>query len=263
MTDVDLPRAGFWRRTAAVLLDCLIILVPLQVLVVLGFALMNGAVQGEFGFAIRSCIVSAATPELVARLQDAPAGTSVVTYCRTSLLGFDTAGALIATANVQDRTGSGSVMTTSVSKRYPVNGRLQFVSAVDLDIPAYLVLAVGVAWQWASRGRTLAGRIVRLRLIRRDADVITEGGIGWRAAAKRFVCIALTSMIILPAGLIAAGLLWGMSSYGLMRFDWLAWSILGLGAVAQVIVSILVLIDIVCRRDPIYDRWAKTAAVVG
>ena len=42
-------RAGFWRRAVAFLVDVVIVAVPMQVIVIIMFALTGGAVQGNFG----------------------------------------------------------------------------------------------------------------------------------------------------------------------------------------------------------------------
>jgi hypothetical protein len=269
MSDVGLLRAGFWRRAGASFLDLLIIMVPIEVLLAVAFALTNGAVQGAAGVTSTICYAFDVTPELLAQIPNPPEGANVVRYCRTGLLGLDTSNVLIVGVRTEPAS-SGTGATTEVTTSYPMNSRREFVNATDLSLPAYLVMIVAIIWQWARSGRTLGGRILRLRVVRvarPSADAggtmpVSSGGIGWWVATKRFVLSCLVNFFWAPGLLLVLGLFFWMSAIGqpgLAKIALFALIPIGIG---QLVLLLMILTDIVQRRDPIYDRWAGTAAVV-
>ena len=48
------PRAGFWRRLLAFIIDMAVVLIPLQIVVTILFAQTNGAIQGSFGVLVNN-----------------------------------------------------------------------------------------------------------------------------------------------------------------------------------------------------------------
>lgn len=271
MVDDGMRRAGYWRRAGAVVLDCLIVLLPLQALLALAFALTDGAVQGRFGVTFTLCEPYGDVPptHLAALRPAPPEAPDVISYCQTRLAGYPMAAALVVSKNTRTTAENGAVVASTVSTMYPMSADRRFVDATDLDIPAYLALALAIVWQWAARGRTLGGRLLRVRLIRTvtggpPVPGEERGAIGWGPAFKRLALSVLAIYCIaLPAFAIGLGLVFFVGDSGRTGLLWLALGIAALGLLAQIVVSVMILIDIVKRRDPIYDRWAKTAAVIG
>jgi hypothetical protein len=269
MTDADVRRAGFWRRAAAVVIDLLLVLLPLQALVMVAFLLTDGRIQGGFGALYTVCGPYDVTPEALAKLQPAPPeDANSVVLCRSGLFGHDTAATLVASKRTATTEGSRTTESV-VSVSYPMNARGEFVDAVHVDILAYAALAFVVVWQWATRGRTIGGRLARVRIIRTEnggaPTAAADGGaIGWGPALKRLVLWVLMSWAFaLPALVLMTAFYWLAAQSGQM---WPVLVGLGLalaGLLAQIVLSLVILIDIVKRRDPLYDRWAKTAAIIG
>jgi hypothetical protein len=271
MIDDGMRRAGFWRRLGVVVLDGLLVLLPLQGLVALAFALTDGAIQGRFGVTTTVCAPDpAASPAFLAGLRPAPPDApDAVVYCQTRFVGFPTAAALVVTKHGHASTVAGFVLETHVSTAYATNADRRMVEATDLDIPAYLAVALAVVWQWAARGRTLGGRLLRLRVIRTVSGGApvpdgARGGIGWGRACKRLaLSVAATCCVAAPAVAVALGLVFFVGDGDRTELLWVALGVAVLGLLAQGVVSVIIVVDIVTRRDPIYDRRAKTAAVVG
>jgi hypothetical protein len=270
MVDVDLPRAGFWRRAGVVVVDTAVVMLALQCLLVLAFALTDGKVQGRFGVTSTVCeSYGSLSPALIRKLNPPPpeAPDSILS-CQTRFLGLPMAAQLIVSRAPQ-LTEIGTELRSAARTTYALNTRPAFVDAFNVDLIANLLLPLAIVWQWALRGRTLGGRLLRLRVIRTVEDgppVPGEerGAIGWEPACKRLVLsLAATAGLAVPAGCVAFALVFLVARSDHVGVFWVAIGIAVLGAGAQVAAWVVILNDIVWRRDPIYDRWARTAAVVG
>lgn len=268
MTEESVRRAGFWRRFAATVLDTLIVLVPLQCLVVAGFALTDGVVQGGMVSTLTVCEPYNVPPALLAKLRPAPPeGSDSARHCSGSLFGFPTFAQLVVGKASRETTESGAIIEREQWVSYPMNARGQFIDAYRMDIPADIAFVVAILWQWAARGRTLGGRLLRLRIAWRAPDGSVVGpdlgeGIGWWAAIKRLLFSWLVGFAFVPGLLLVFGLYFLLSTLGqpgLAKIALFALIPIGIG---QLVFLLMILTDIVQRRDPIYDRWAGTAAVV-
>ena len=61
----DLPRAGFWRRWLAALIDMIIVMLPFQALAAILFVMTAGGIQMASGF-YSSCAPVTTIPETLA-----------------------------------------------------------------------------------------------------------------------------------------------------------------------------------------------------
>ncbi|MEP6566574.1 MAG: RDD family protein [Mesorhizobium sp.] len=248
------PRAGFWRRFGALLCDAALVLIPLQIVVAILFAQTNGAIQGSFGLQTTRCSPLDVLPE---GLQPAPPdGFNSIQDCRISLFGLVTEHNLV----VAKTTVTGN-SKTSIYQSYsldangkPRGGALDVTWIALLSLLAYMVLM-----EWSS-GATFGKRATGIRVV--DAGDPSRIGIPVGKAVLRQIAMwigALPVLIVQIGALFlikeAAQLeaLIASRSYillvvvgGLIAFAWVIW----------------ILVSLVKKRDPIYDRLAKTAVVV-
>ena len=247
-------RAGFWRRFGALLCDAALVLIPLQVVVAVLFALTNGGIQGGFGFQTTLCSSLDVLPE---GLQPPPPdGFNSIRDCRGSLLGFVTERSLV----VAKTTVTGN-SRTSISQTYPLDadGKLRD-SVFDVTwIALLLLLSYLVLMEWSS-GATFGKRATGIRVI--DAENPRRIGIPIGKALLRQIAmwIGALPVLIVQIGALAfvkeAAQLEAIitsPSYillvvvgGLVGLAWVIW----------------ILVSLLKRHDPIYDWLAKTAVVV-
>lgn len=238
-------RAGFWRRFGAFLLDMAIVLVPLQLVVVVLFALTGGAVQGSFGVAGTLCRQVTTLPEGL--VPPPPEGANNAVACRLSFFGLPTANLL----HVSAITTNGA-LTTTVTQTYTLdaNGRLN--AAVSLDFVAWIALVLYIVALEAWRGATLGKSVTRIRTVRLDQP--ERAGIGVKTAVMREVVkdvplivnvvalLWLTANVPNPPDRLYHPLF--LICIGFMA-AWMIW----------------IVIDIARKRDPIYDRLAGSAVL--
>jgi hypothetical protein len=120
----DLPRAGFWRRWLATLIDSVVVMFPFQILAAVLFAMTAGTVQMDSGF-YRYCAAANTVPQSLD--PPPPHDSNFARVCRISFFGAPT-GAILTVGRV---TRDGSA-TTTVSQGYmldkdgtPIHGTLQ------------------------------------------------------------------------------------------------------------------------------------------
>jgi uncharacterized RDD family membrane protein YckC len=248
------PRAGFWRRLGAFLCDAALVLIPLQIVVAILFALTNGAIQGNFGFQTTLCSSLDKVPD---GLQPAlPEGFNSIQDCRLSLFGLVT-GRKLVVAKVTETGNS----RTAIFRNYSLdaNGSPK-EGAFDVTWVAILtLLAYMVCMEWRS-GETLGKRATGIRVV----DVRNPAGTGipfGRALVRQVATYAgLLPLVALEIGTVifvsdVARLeaLMTSQSYilllvvaGLFGLAWMIW----------------ILVSLARKHDPIYDRLAKTAVVI-
>lgn len=254
MTDLQSsePRAGFWRRLAAALIDGLIVGVPLQILVVPLYLLTNGAVQFHGGVTYKDCSQNVQISQLPPGLDPAPPENSnYAVICRTSLFGLTTAQNL----TVARKTKTGNT-TTSVSQSYLLGPDGKPTRGWSLDSAALLVLIAYLFLSETYFGRTGGKRLLGIRVV--DLKNPEKIRVPLRKVALRYflmwagvwpMFIALFVPYLANGGDIEA------TSRGSV-FIWLA-----LSGIFCAIWCLWIFVQIVCKRDPIYDRIAGTAVL--
>lgn len=265
MSDTGLRRAGFWRRVAAAVVDFLVVIVPLQLLLATAFAATGGGIQGDFGLTWTSC--SAPSDDVrsllmggVLRISD-PRVSPVA--CTTRFAGLPTRVQLALVRGGREE-ASGSQDESPRLAMIAVDADLlpsRPLTVSWLPLPIY---AIVIASLWAMTGKTLGARLFRFRVVALAAPA--RPGIGDRAAWKRILywftvngiltgplyvlmtlgAIGLGAIFVGPDGTVRAEVFWGIVALVPLQFG----------------VGLWMLVDIVRRRDPIYDRLAGTAVIL-
>jgi uncharacterized RDD family membrane protein YckC len=245
-----LPRAGFWRRILSIIIDFIIVMLPFQILAAVLFALTAGMVQMNGGLTLTTCENGT---EIPGSLDPPPPHDSNFTrVCRTSLFGATT-GAVLTVGRVTRK----GATTTTVNQSYALdkNGTpiraTSIDSIVDLVLLAYLV---GMVWK---SGRTLGARVVGVRVV--DAEYPDTPGVPLRKAIIRYLAMFV--------GALPACALWVYryvvakgSADAMFTADAFRW--FTITAIVGALWTIVLIIQIVSKRDPVYDRLAGTAVLL-
>jgi len=248
------PRAGFWRRLGALLCDAALVLIPLQVVVAILFSQTNGWVQGSFGFKTTVCSPVGQLPD---GLQPAPPdGFNSIQDCRTSLFGLVNGRALI----VAKTTVSGHAKT-SFFRNYPLDAEGRPREGIfDVTWIAILsLLAYMVCMEWRS-GETFGKRATGIRVV--DAENPARIGIPFGRALLRQIAmyggvlpflVLEISVVILVSDAAQLEAIMTSAPYTLLMI---------VAGVVGLAWAIWILVSLARKRDPIYDRLAKTTVVV-
>ena len=153
------PRAGFWRRCAALLCDAIIITVPLQLLFAGLYVVTDGAVQAAGLFS--RCQTLRDVSQLPEGLNPPPpAGSNFARLCQANNFGVEVGRWLV----VRRVTKEGNV-TKSTSRRYDIgrDGKIINANRVDwLITVALFIYLVMLEWRF---GATLGKRLLRTRVL--------------------------------------------------------------------------------------------------
>lgn len=248
-------RAGFWRRIGSLLLDAVVVLLPLQVVVAVLFALTNGQMQGRFGLNLGGCDQLSQLPPGLQTQVENPNG---VQTCTWGFPGLPTSKLLVVS-----RSETEGALTSTVSESFWLDkdGQLADRAGYDVSWIALLLLVVYMVVLEIRRGRTIGDRIMRIRVV----DPARPEVVGLPAA--RSIGRRLAYWIgAVPAAVVNAPILYyrydvaKMSAYvatPAYRYG----SYIALAAAAAWLIWIMV--TIVRKRDPIYDRLARTAVIRG
>jgi len=247
-------RAGFWRRFGALLCDAALVLIPLQIVVAVLFSLTNGAIQGGFGFQTTLCGSLDVLPE---GLQPAPPdGFNSIQDCRGSLLGLVTERNLIVAKTTV--TGNSRI---SISQTYPLDGDGKPRDSVFnvtwialLTLLAYLVLM-----EWSS-GATFGKRATGIRVI--DAGNPDRIGIPVGKALLRQIAMWLGVLLVLVVQIGALAFVKEAAQLEAIITSPSYILLVVVGGLVGLAWAIWILVSLLKRHDPIYDRLAKTAIVV-
>jgi uncharacterized RDD family membrane protein YckC len=244
----ELPRAGFWRRWLATLIDLVVVMFPFQILAAILFAMTAGMIQMDSGF-FSSCMTGKTIPQ--ALTPPPPHDSNFARVCRISFFGAPT-GAILTVGRV---TREGNT-TTTVTQGYmldkdgtPING-----TSIDWIVQlAFLAYLVGMVWK---TGRTLGARVVKVRVV--DATNPRASGVPLHKAIVRYPAMMIGTVPAF-ALLIYQSAANGGSADAMFTGNFFQWFMYagGLGAL-----WVLVLIIQIARKtDPVYDRLAGTAVL--
>jgi len=248
------PRAGFWRRLGALLCDAALVLIPLQVAVAILFSQTNGWVQGSFGFKTTICSPVSQLPD---GLQPAPPdGFNSIQDCRETLFGLVNGRALIVA-----KTTVNGLTKTSFFRSYPLDaeGRPREGTFDVTWIAILSLLAYMVCMEWRF-GETFGKLATGIRVV--DAENPASIGIPFGRALLRQIAMygGVLPFLALEIGIVmfvsdAAQLQAIMTSPSYI----LRMVVAGLVGLAW---AIWILVSLARKRDPIYDRLAKTTVVI-
>jgi uncharacterized RDD family membrane protein YckC len=244
----DLPRAGFWRRWLATLIDSIIVGLPFQALAAVLFAMTAGMVQMDSGL-YRFC---APVPTVPQPLNPPPPHDSNFAHvCRISFFGAPT-GAIL-TVGRTTREGS---TTTTVSQGYMLDkdGKPIHGTAIDgivgLALLAYLVAMI------SKSGRTLGDRVVGVRVV--DVAAPSASGVPIRKAIIRYPAMAI-GFVPMFAVLIYHSAVSGGGADAIFTGSFFQWFMYA-GAFG-LLWAVVLIFQIAAKKDPVYDRLAGTAVV--
>ncbi len=244
----DIPRAGFWRRWLATLIDAIIVTLPFQILAAVLFTLTAGMVQMESGF-YNACAATKTIPQTLD--PSPPHDSNFARVCQTSFFGATTG----ATLTVGRITKEGAV-TTTVTQTYMLDKEGRPVNGTSIDgvvVLAFLAYLVVMVWR---NGRTLGARVTKVRVV--DRENPGTSGIPLRKAIIRYLTMA-TGAVPAFALLIYRRTAYGDSADAVFTADFFHWFLYtaAFGAVWMIVL----IAQIAWKTDPIYDRLAGTAVL--
>jgi uncharacterized RDD family membrane protein YckC len=245
-------RAGFWRRWAAFLIDGVLISVPIQLLVVVLFAMTSGAVQVSTGVVYNNCLRHVAMADLPKDLvPPPPVQANFAVICSTSFFGLETARRLTVS-----RTTKEGFVTKTVSQAYMLDANDKPKNGTTLDWLVELAILIYLIAMERRLGATVGKRALGVRVI--DTLDPRRIGIPLRKAVIRNVMLwswAFPMLIVLlgylvlsnggPEGMMTGSFFTWFAAAGVLGMAWALW----------------MFVDIVRKRDPIYDRLAGTAVL--
>jgi uncharacterized RDD family membrane protein YckC len=246
------PRAGFWRRLSAFIIDTIIVSLPIQILVVVLFALTNGAVQTTSGISFGNCLKTLQITELPQGLDPPPpANSNQAVICSTSFFGLESARRLTVSRVTKE-----GIVTKTFSRTYALDAQGKPRNAVSLDSVAVLALFIYLITMEYRFGATLGKCLLGIRVA--DADGPERLGIPLRKAGIRNLLMwawAVPLFAVLLVFLIVSHGDWEL----LMEDSFFVW--FWLAGIPVFAWHLWVLVQIVCKLDPIYDKIAGTAVL--
>ena len=242
------PRAGFWRRWAATLIDAVVVMFPFQFLAAILFATTAGTVQMNSGF-FSVCAPATTVPQSLN--PPPPHDSNFARVCRVSFFGAPTGAVL--TVGRFTREGN---TTTTVTQGYmlDVDGKPIQGTSIDgivwLSLLAYLIFMI-----WKS-GRTLGARVVGVKVI--DTAEPDAAEVPIRKAIIRYLAMAIGFVpgfvVLLYRYAVTGG-----SADAMFTSDFFWWLICA-GSLAA-LWTVVLIFQIAAKKDPVYDRLARTAVV--
>lgn len=242
-------RAGFWRRVGALLIDFIIILVPLQIVVAMLFAMSNGSVQGSFGIVSRTCQSVAQVPSGLE--PSPPADANTFTECRIGLFGLPTARSLaVGTVKQDGNTTTGSYIT------YSLDADGKPVDAFNTDLIAILaVIAYLIAMERRS-GATIGKRTLGIRTV--PTGTPGQIGLSLRQAVTRQAAMWIG---MVPALIFMFVVLFFIEDPLAAMQTRGYWTMFAFAAAVELAWLIWIIVSVSKKRDPIYDRIAGTSVL--
>jgi uncharacterized RDD family membrane protein YckC len=247
-TKSDLPRAGFWRRWFAVLIDWIVVIFPFQVLAAILFAVTAGGVQMNNGF-FRVCAPATTIPKDLD--PPPPHDSNLANICRVSLFGATT-GAIL-TVGRSTRVGT---TTTNVTQSYMVDADGKPIRGTSIDWIGQLTFLAYLIAMVCKTGRTLGARVAKVRVV--DAAQPGTPGVPLGKTIIRYLAMVIGAVPAF-AVLIYQRVTVGGSADAMFTGSFFQWFMYA-GVLGAIWVVVLV-IQIARKTDPVYDRLAGTAVL--
>ena len=243
-----IEKVGFWRRGAAFLIDCIVVMFAIQLFAMALYPVTGGRVQTSGIIQSSQCQwpPAAGAMSFPKGEPKVPKGASIThrSHCKHSLFGWTYANYVI----VSDQKKYGSATITRAAK-VPLDTRGQGIWILWLDMVIIIVLLIYRSMAEARGGKSLGKRIV-------SAQVTANGDpAGARAWKRNLLCLLpIWPMQLLTDGpIFATPTLSGLSST--FTIVYLACLVIGL------LWTLIAAIQIARRRDTWYDRFAGTSVV--
>jgi uncharacterized RDD family membrane protein YckC len=247
-TTTDLPRAGFWRRWLATIIDMIVVIVPFQVVAAILFAVTVGGVQMNSGL-FTSCAPATTVPKALD--PPPPHDSNFATNCHVSFFGATTGATLIV-----GRTTREGTTTTTVRQGYMLDAEGKPINGASIDWIvqlAFLGYLIGMVWK---TGRTVGARTVGVRVV--NAAQPGTPGVPLRQAFMRYLAMAI-GFVPMFAILIYQRMAVGGSADAMFTSGFFHW-FMATGGLAALWTLVLI-VQIARKKDPIYDRLAGTAVL--
>jgi uncharacterized RDD family membrane protein YckC len=244
----DAPRAGFWRRWLATLIDIIVVMIPFQVLAAILFAVTAGGVQMNSGL-FTSCAPATTVPKTLD--PPPPHDSNFANACHVSFFGATTGATLIV-----GRTTREGTTTTTVSQGYMVDAEGKPINGTSIDWIvqlAFLGYLIGMVWK---TGRTVGARTVGVRVV--DAARPATPGVPLGRTIIRYLAMVI-GVIPMFAVLIYQRVAVGGSADAMFTGGFFHW-FMAAGGLAALWILVLI-VQIARKQDPVYDRLAGTAAL--
>jgi uncharacterized RDD family membrane protein YckC len=243
-------RAGFWRRWLALLFDGIIISLPFQLAVAILFAATSGRIQQVGGLTYTNCSIRQTIPGGLA--PPPPAGSNFARECNVYFFGAQTAKIL----RVGRATQEGAI-TRTVWRDYMLDQDGRPVDGVSADWIVMMAFIAYLLTMETRTGATLGDRAIRIRVV--DAAVPVAPSVPLSKVMTRYLAVLIGFLPMLAVVLAYFGRYGAnLEEIGASNiFTWL-W-ITGAAAFGWII---FLTVQIIRKRDPLYDRIAGTAVVV-
>jgi hypothetical protein len=247
-TTPDAPRAGFWRRLISTLIDAIVVIAPFQVLAAILFAVTAGGIQMNSGL-FRACEPATTVPKALD--PPPPHDSNFATACHVSLFGATTGSTLI----VGRTTREGNV-TTNVTQGYMLNADGKPIQGTSIDWIvqlAFLVYLIVMVWK---TGRTLGARALGVKVV--NAAQAGPAGVPLGQVVIRYLAMAI-GFVPMFAVLVYQRIVGGGSADAMFTKGFFNW-FMAAGALA-LLWSLVLIVQIARKKDPVYDRLAGTAVL--
>jgi uncharacterized RDD family membrane protein YckC len=243
----DLPRAGYWRRWLATLIDSIVVTLPFQVLAAILFAATAGMVQMDSGF-YRNC-AAATIPQSLD--PPPPHDSNFATVCHTSFFGAPTDAFLTVGRTTQE----GST-TITVSQGYRLDKEGKPIHGISIDWIAGLAFLAYLIGMVRSTGQTLGAEILNVRMV--DVAAPDLPGVPIHRAIIRYLAMAI-GFVPAVAVLLYQYAVTDGSADAMATGSFFQWLIFAFGLALLWIVVLIY--QIAAKKDPFYDRIAGTAVL--
>jgi uncharacterized RDD family membrane protein YckC len=243
------PRAGFWRRFLAFVIDVIIVSLPFQVIGAILFVATSGWIQQSGGVTYTICAFIKTAPDGLA--PPPPAGSNFARQCSVYFFGAETARRLQVGRVTKEGTTTKTVWRGYMLARngHPIDG-------VSIN---WIVMVVFIAYLLVMErrtGATLGNLTMRIRVI--EAAEPDYLGVPLRKIIFRYLVMLIGFVPLITVALVY-GVRYGENLEAVADSDVFAW--LQIAGIAGVGWGIFLTVPVVRKRDPLYDRIAGTAVV--
>jgi uncharacterized RDD family membrane protein YckC len=245
---IDFQRAGFWRRSLATLLDLVIVSLPFQVVAAALFAATAGMLQSAGGL-YKVCAVTKDIPHSLAPAP--PHGSNFARICRASVFGATTGASLTV-----GRTTREGATTTTVAQRYMLDKAGNPIKGFSIDWIGELAMVFYLVLLESRTGQTLGDRVLGIRVV--DAAEPSVSGVPARKVVIRYLAMAI-GLAPMLAVLIRAYAISGGDADTFASGNYFLWFAFAGGF--TFLWNSLLILQVVLKRDPLYDRLAGTAVI--
>ena len=234
------PRAGFWRRWIAFLIDYLVVYVPIGALAALLFSMTAGSVQMTSGI-FRACTSSNQIPQELSPAP--PQNANFAVLCRVQFFGLETGRVLTVGRSVRE-----GAVTKTISQGYMIDAVGKPISGFDLSWFLLIALVAYFVVLFSLTGKSIGALAMRMTLVDRSTPSIP-------GAPLSKVLLRYLAMTIGLLPLLAVAAFYGI---GGASIEALFIPLVIAGALGGVW-AIVLAIQIATKRDPLYDALAGTA----